>query len=152
VLQFAVGLWGFRPAYRSLSEYSPAIVEEEFQLREVTVFQLDSFEIPLRVRFDKTTLRDGEQFIEGAEMFISGTKRGITVDEEGLYNYALSHGMTEDSNLRVVHIPSLRLDMGGVAAVYENYEFTVKELKVENMDVDYTEDQNLFTLLTDVFF
>jgi hypothetical protein len=86
------------------------------------------------------------------ENFIIASKNGLTVDEEGMYNHALSHGLTDESLLRIVHVYGLRLDMGGVAAVFEASNFKVNELKTNEMDTDYTDDRDLFVILTDIFF
>jgi beta-lactamase regulating signal transducer with metallopeptidase domain len=140
-LQLSIGFIGFKPAWRSLHEFSPAILEDELKIKEVVVSEIESTETPLN---------EGTR-IDHMSAFISATEDGFTVDEAGLYDYALSLGLTEESYLRVEHFNLLRLDIGGAILNRENLDFQVGELKTEEKSLRYTEDRDLFMIFTDLF-
>jgi hypothetical protein len=144
-----IGFSGFQPAYRSLSEYSPAIIEGELGLREIAVYEMNSSEA-----HDKLT---GEA-IEGMEAFITPTKNGVTVDEKGMYDYAKSIGLTDDTYLQLDHIYHLRLDWGRVTFAFGHLNFPVGDLKTKEKYLDYTSEvyglsaiDKIFMALTDIF-
>jgi hypothetical protein len=141
ILQLSFGFNGFRPAWRSFREYSPAIVVDELGLRELTVHHIEGPEALLGMG----------PVVEGLEAFVSTTKDGMTVDEEGMYRRAVSLGLSEKDYLRVEHFESMSLNMGGGSVSRMVLEFTVGDLKTKEFYLDYTKEFDFFVMLTDIF-
>jgi hypothetical protein len=149
LILLVIGFSGFQPAYKSLSEYSPAIIEGELGLKEIAVYEMNSSEA-----HDKLT---GEA-IEGMEAFITVAENGVTVDEKGMYGHAISLGLTEDTYIQLEHIYDLRLDWGRVTFAFGHLNFPVSDLKTKDKYLDYTNKEyglstidKIFMALTDLF-
>jgi hypothetical protein len=84
---------------------------------------------------------------------INASKNGLTIDENAMYNHAISLGFTDDSILRIIHIYGLRLDMGGVAVTYEDLNFALGNLKTEEKYMNYKNDfaDDIYAFLTNIF-
>jgi hypothetical protein len=142
VMQIAAGLSGFRPAWRSFNDISPAAAEE-MGLKEVYVFLIEDVE-----HFDPNEFKHGH--VEGMENFMTIGEKSLTFDEAGMYDYAMSIGLTDKNGLYVIHTNAIRPTWGPGEFVYDSLAFALVSLKSEEMSIEFTPNRDFYSILTDM--
>lgn len=141
VLGFLVGLMGFRPAWMSLSEFSADAVAE-LGLREVVVYEIESFEAIDTIIGDHT---------EAAREYVILTEEGFSLDQDGLYEYALAQGLNDMSCLFVNCIDVIRPAWGSGNISSNLLGFTVESLKTKELSFGFSRNTDIYSILTDIF-
>lgn len=77
----------------------------------------------------------------GAERFVILDGGAISLDQQGLYDYAVSRGLCDSQTLNIAVIESIWLILTSTYySICGGFRFTVAELLTENMRVPYYDD------------
>jgi beta-lactamase regulating signal transducer with metallopeptidase domain len=142
VLQFSFGFIGFRPAWMSLSDFSAEAVAS-LELVDIGVSEiasLDANNIEYVKNFDKT-----------ASGFVRLTKDSLSIDQDGLYEYALSQGLSDKSCILISYVDSVRPAWGAGNISASHIGFEVGSLKTEELSLELTRNTDIYSVLTDIF-
>jgi hypothetical protein len=143
LLQLAAGFAGFRPAWMNYDEFDAGDLKE-LGINEVNVYRID-------INAYQTVGATEEGPFPEMEPFIFVADNSLTLDEQGMYDYAKSLGYTDDTWLLVTHADSIRPSWGAGNITWSLLGFQVKDLKEEELSLDFEPDYDIYTYLTDIF-
>lgn len=136
--QFAIGFLGFRPSWMGAGDFTPESLKK-LGLAEVSVFEMKDN------NFDK-----GWKPLKELVPFVLVTKNSIALDQQGMYDRAISLGLTDESCILITNVDGIRPEWGEGAISNRFMGFELKNLKAEDCTARYRDNKDLYTILTDI--